>query len=166
MNLKESIRKILKEETEDFVTCLPLFKNFKIPKKGVVMTDIEYGTYNIDKFFWEVVDLVDYKSDNDYDRIRDMFLNLNRFCGIDSDVFIALLESFESKMGSLENRWGDDIINVSDDSWDDLKADIISRGKDFYVRAMSDFDMVQKMANDEDFEESFSYSFPMEDELS
>ena len=30
--MKELIRKILKEETEDFITCLPLFKDFKLPE--------------------------------------------------------------------------------------------------------------------------------------
>ena len=121
---------------------------------------------NIDKFFWKVIDFVDYKSDNDYDRIRDMFLNLNRFCGIDSNVFNALKDSFYSKYEALEERWGDDIYNVSDDSWSDLRSDIISRGRDFYYNAMSDFDMVQRMANDVDYTESFQYSFPYERELS
>ena len=163
--MKELIRKILKEETEDFVGCLPLFKEFKMPEDGFVVTDKKYGITNIDNFFWKVVDLVDYKSDNDYDRIRDMFLNLNRFCGIKSDVFDALKKSFYAKIEALEERWGDDIYNVGDDSWSDLRSDIISRGKDFYVKAMSDFDMVQRMANDEDYKESFQYAFPYEREL-
>ena len=30
---------------------------------------------------------------------------------------------------------------------------------------MTDFDMVQRMANEMDFEESFSYAFPYEKEL-
>lgn len=163
--MKELIRKILKEETEDFYTCLPLFRNFKMPEDGFVVTDKKYGITNIDNFFWKVVDLVDYKSDNDYDRIRELFLNLNRFCGIKSVVFDALKESFYSKIEALEERWGNDIYNVGDDSWSDLRSDIVSRGKDFYIKAMSDFDMVQRMANDEDFTESFSYAFPYEREL-
>ena len=165
MNLKESIRRILKEETEDFYTCLPLFKEFKIPEDGFVVTDKKYGIANIDKFFWKVVDLVDYKSDDDYDRIRELLLKLNRFCGIKPEVFKILLDSFKLKVDALEKRWGDNIKGVGDDSWSDLKADIVSRGRDFFMNAMTDFDMVQRMANDIDYTESFSYAFPYEREL-
>ena len=165
MNLKESIRKILKEETEDFYTCLPLFKEFKIPEDGFVVTDKKYGIANIDKFFWKVVDLVDYKSDDDYDRIRELLLKLNRFCGIKPEVFKILEDSLEIKMDALDERWGDDIREVGDDSWSDLRADIISRGRDFFMNAMTDFDMVQRMANDIDYTESFSYAFPYKHEL-
>jgi hypothetical protein len=94
-----------------------------------------------------------------------MFLNLNGFCGVGAEVFKALEESLKIKMKALDKRWGDDIREVGDDSWSDLKADIISRGRDFYNKAMTDFDMVQRMANEMDFVESFSYAFPYENEL-
>lgn len=165
MGLLESIKRILREETEDFMSCLPMFRQFKIPEDGFVVTDEKYGISNIDKFFWKVVDLVDYKSDNDYDRIREMFLNLNGFCGVSAEVFKALKKDLTSKMKALDKRWGDNIIEVGDDSWSDLRADIISRGRDFYNKAMTDFDMVQRMANEMDFVESFSYAFPYENEL-
>ena len=165
MGLLESIKRILREETEDLMSCLPMFRQFKMPEDGFVVTDEKYGISNIDKFFWRVVDLVDYKSDNDYDRIREMFLNLNGFCGVSAEVFKALKEALKIKLDALDKRWGDDIREVGDDSWSDLRADIISRGRDFYNKAMTDFDMVQRMANEMDFEESFSYAFPYEKEL-
>ena len=166
MNLKESIRKVLKEETEDFITCLPLFRDFKLPDDNVKIRDEKWYATNMDKFFWQVIDFVDYPLDNDYKRIRNIFLNLHRYCGIDSDVFLALKTCFYSKIEALEKKWGDDIYNVGDDSWGDLRSEIVSRGEDFYNRAMYDFDMVQRMANNEDYTESFQYAFPYHNELS
>lgn len=156
----------MREETEDFITCLPLFKDFKLPDDNVKIRDEKWYAVHMDKFFWQVIDFVDYPLDNDYKRIRNIFLNLNRYCGIDSDVILALKTCFYSKIEALEKKWGDDIYNVGDDSWGDLRSEIVSRGKDFYNRAMSDFDMVQRMANNEDYTESFQYSFPYHNELS
>ena len=149
--MKELIRKILKEETEDFYTCLPLFKEFKIPEDGFVVTDKKYGIANIDKFFWKVVDLVDYKSDDDYDRIRELLLKLNRFCGIKPEVFKILEDSLEIKMDALDERWGDDIREVGDDSWSDLRADIIQRGRDLFMNAMNEFSQVPRLGKDKDY---------------
>ena len=69
------------------------------------------------------------------------------------------------KINVIDKLHGDKIDDVSDDSWGDLKADIISRGKDFYNRAVSDFDLVQKMANEMDYKESFYYGVPYRSEL-
>ena len=65
-----------------------------------------------------------------------------------------------AKQGALEKAHEDKIKNVSDDSWNDLTADIVSRGKDFFLKALDDYDMVQTMANNMDYSESFSYAFP------
>ena len=60
MGLLESIKRILREETEDFITCLPLFKDFKLPDDNVKIRDEKWYAVHMDKFFWEVVDFVDY----------------------------------------------------------------------------------------------------------
>jgi hypothetical protein len=56
------------------------------------------------------------------------------------------------------NDWlGDPGIDVSDDSWGDLRNEVVGRGKEFYenitVRKLQD------MANVMDYHESFSYCF-------
>ena len=48
-------------------------------------------------------------------------------------------------------------FNVSDDSWSDLRAEIIGRGKDFFNSIT--VDKIEEMANNSDYKESFIYIF-------
>jgi len=74
-------------------------------------------------------------------------------------------EELLKKCKAIDNKWGDDIRGVGDDSWSDLKSDIVSRGKEYYDRALIDFDLVQRMSNEDDYTESFSYAIPYKSDL-
>jgi len=109
--------------------------------------------------------MVDFKSDNDYQRIKDLLKDLNSFAGVPSEKILILAKVLNFKTKAIDKKWGDDIYNVGDDSWSDLRCDVVSRGKEFYNRALVDFDLVQRMANDYDYKESFSYAIPYESDL-
>ena len=89
---KELIRKVLRESinAKDFI------------EKGEVITgmynDLEKltgsrktGVTSADDFFWYVVDLLDYKKDDNYRRVKKYLMDLNRFAGVPSEA-IRLLE--------------------------------------------------------------------------
>ena len=106
------------------------------------------------------MDDVDYKSDDDYKRVKKFIMDLFTYGGWDKKNANLLQALLGAKQGALEKAHEDKIKNVSDDSWNDLTADIVSRGKDFFLKALDDYDMVQTMANNNDYSESFAYSFP------
>lgn len=161
--MRELIRKILRESTEELLKYRELFRGFEIPEGG--LKGNEEGGTNVDNFFWKFVDMVDFKSDNDYQRIKDLLKDLNSFAGVPSEKILILAKVLNFKTKAIDKKWGDDIYNVGDDSWSDLRCDVVSRGKEFYNRALVDFDLVQRMANDYDYKESFSYAIPYESDL-
>ena len=165
--MKDLIKKVLRESinSKDLI------------EKGEVITrmynDLEKltgsrktGVTNADDFFWYVVDLLDYKKDDDYKRVKKYLMDLNRFAGVPSET-IRLLEKiiiFKSTSLDISSDRGRG-INVSDDGWGDLRVDVISRGKDFYDSVINDSDIMKKMADNYDYSESFLYGIPYEDEL-
>lgn len=164
---KELIRKVLRESinAKDLI------------EKGEVITrmynDLEKssgsrktGVTSADDFFWYVVDLLDYKKDDNYRRVKKYLMDLNRFAGVPSEA-IRLLEKiimFKSTSLDISSDRGRG-INVGDDGWGDLRVDVISRGKDFYDNAIKDSDIMKKMAEHRDYSESFLYGIPYKDEL-
>ena len=139
-----------------------------LPRPNIDKIDVDYNTgeTNGDDFFWPLIDILDYKSDNSYKRVKEIILDLYRFTGaLSYEDIMLFIKILEFKLRALEKHHGDKIRGVSDDSWGDLKADIVSRGKDFYDKAISDFDLVQKMSNDIDYTESFYYGIPYISEL-
>ena len=165
--MKDLIKKVLRESI-----------NAKdLMEKGEVITrmynDLEKltgsrktGVTNADDFFWYVVDLLDYKKDDDYKRVKKYLMDLNRFAGVPSEA-IRLLEKiimFKSTSLDISSDRGRG-INVGDDGWGDLRVDVISRGKDFYDSVINDSDIMKKMSDNYDYSESFLYGIPYEDEL-
>ena len=167
MIYKDLIKKVLRES----VNAKDLIE------KGEVITrmynDLEKltgsrktGVTSADDFFWYVVDLLDYKKDDNYRRVKKYLMDLNRFAGVPSEA-IRLLEKiimFKSTSLDISSDRGRG-INVGDDGWGDLRVDVISRGKDFYDSVIKDSDIMKKMADNYDYSESFLYGIPYEDEL-
>lgn len=157
-NINESVDKSDLKSISKFVSSLP--RPEELSGNG------ETGETSGDDFFWPIVELLDYKSDNDYRRVKSIFMDLYNFTGaLTKEDIILFIKIMNFKINVIDKLHGDKIDDVSDDSWGDLKADIISRGKDFYNRAISDFDLVQKMANEMDYKESFYYGVPYRSEL-
>ena len=161
--MRALIKKVLKESTEELLKYRKIFSDFEIPEEG--LKGNENGATNVDDFFWGIVDMVNYKSDNDYQRIKDLLKDLNAFAGVSSEKILLLAKVLNFKTKAIDKKWGDDIYNVGDDSWSDLRCDIVSRGKEFYNKALMDFDLVQRMANEDDYKESFSYAIPYTSDL-
>ena len=165
--MKELIRKVLKESVygKDLI------------EKGAVVTamynDIEKFTGNretgvtsVDDFFWYIVDLVDYKKDDDYRRVKKYLMDLNRLAGVPSNAIRLLSKIIMFKSTALDissdRARG---IDVSDDSWGDLRVDVISRGKEFYDKAVKSSYVMKKMAEHRDYTESFMYGIPYPNDL-
>lgn len=108
--------------------------------------------------YWEVIELLKWKNDHDYERIT-------KELSVYNDDFKKKLQDFcyskiEELRDNFEKEWlkfGSDGINVSEDGWYDLRADVVGRGKDFYYSITKE--KLQQMADENDYEENFLYSF-------
>lgn len=165
LNIQESIRRTLKESVQELLKYRKLFNDLKLPEEGLVINNKKLGITNLDNFFWDFVDLADYKSDNDYKRIHTTLMDLYTFVGVPAEKIMVLEMILKIKCKVIDDKWGEDIRNIGDDSWSDLRADIVSRGKSFYLKALTYFDLVQTMANEDDYNESFFYSIPYQYDL-
>ena len=165
--MKDLIKKVLRES----------FNGKELIENGAVITamyndlgkltgDKSTGVTSADDLFWYVVDLVDFKNDDDYNRVKKYLLDLNRFAGVPSEAINLISKVLNFKSNSLDiSSDGGRGIDVSDDGWSDLRGDVISRGKDFFNNAMNNSDIMKKMADEYDYTESFFYAIPYEYEL-
>ncbi len=106
--------------------------------------------------FWELIESANWTKDHDYHRIQNVFGNL------DENVFKMLKAFVDEKMANLATRFKSDWlanpgIEVSDDGWMDLRAEVIGRGKIFYENIT--VAILQQMANTDDYTECFIYCF-------
>lgn len=104
--------------------------------------------------YWRIIELVDWKSDGDYKRINAMFSVIPKQARKNLYSFIekkhhALKKCFESDAISGE-------FNVSDDGYDDLTAEVVGRGKDFYNSITAK--KLRRMGNNREYTENFTYS--------
>jgi len=118
--------------------------------------DTERNSSELDRF-WKFVEEANWKSDHDEKRISKM-LHTN----YDEGEIKSLQDTYQTLLDNLndmfEQDWlGDPGINVSDDGWWDLRADVIGRGREFY-KGVS-VEKLQRMANQRDYVENFGYSF-------
>jgi hypothetical protein len=110
-----------------------------------------------EKELWTIIEQANWKSDHNYKRISEEWSKL------DEDTFNQLEEFIGEKMEALYNNYEDAWLNndgnggfdVSDDSWMDLRADVVGRGETFYNNITAD--ILRKMAWMDDYEECFSY---------
>lgn len=153
--------KKINESKNDLIKISKFISSLPRPTIDELVGDYNTGETNGDDFFWPIIEFLNYKSDNNYKRVKELILDLYRFTGaLSYDDIMLLIKILEFKLTALEKNHGNKIKNVSDDSWSDLRADIVSRGEDFYNKAVLDFDLVQRMADDNDYKESFYYGIP------
>ena len=122
---------------------------------GFSQRDIEY--------FWDVVESVEWTMDYDYDRIKNHIkLNYPNDCVMFKNIFDyytnELYQRFEDDW--LERNGGIG-IEASDDSWSDLRAEVIGRGKEFYTNITAE--QLKRMGDTRDYRESFAYAFNFDD---
>ena len=108
---------------------------------------------------WRMIESLKWKSDHDYERISDELSKLDTSVKSELEDFVRNKASILYK--KYRDAWlgndGGPGFSVGDDSWDDLVYDVVGRGEDFYNSITTD--KLREMANNKDFEESFSYCF-------
>ena len=96
-------------------------------------------------------------SDGDYNRIKQQLID--NFTPSEIKQLDDFVRSKVNELGQrFHNNWlGDPGIGVSDDGWSDLRNEVVGRGKEFYENIT--VEKLQEMANNNDYNESFSYCF-------
>ena len=112
---------------------------------------------NLEENYWKQVEELEWSKDADYKRIEQYLIN-----NLTPSKAIQLEDFVNNKVIELgkrfHNDWlGDPGIEVSDDSWGDLRNEVVGRGKEFYENIT--VGKLQEMANTNDYHESFSYCF-------
>lgn len=127
---------------------------YEIRKIQNTETPVNKNTLS-EKELWSLIEKANWKSDHDYDRIQKEFEQLPE------DVYEQLSEFISLKVKALADKYHDDWlgdpgIDCGDDSWSDLRADVVGRGEDFY-NSIS-VEKLMEMASNYDYEESFLYT--------
>ena len=112
---------------------------------------------NLEENYWKQIEELEWSEDADYKRIEQYLIN-----NLTPSEAIQLEDFVNNKVIELgkrfHNDWlGDPGIEVSDDSWGDLRNEVVGRGKEFYENIT--VAKLQEMANVMDYHESFSYCF-------
>jgi hypothetical protein len=107
--------------------------------------------------YWRLIENAQWKSDHNYNRISDEWSKLP------NNEFQELKEFIHEKVKILSKTYydawlgkdGGPGIDASDDSWSDLRYDVVGRGEEFYNSIT--VDKLREMASRYDYQESFCY---------
>ena len=106
--------------------------------------------------FWSIIDQLNWSKDKDYNRIKSELMEMDENFRDEISVFVSrkMIDLYDK----YEQEWlSDPGIEVSDDGWSDLRAEIIGRGETFYNEIS--VKKLKEMALSMDYTESFIYSF-------
>jgi|CXWL01.1.fsa_nt_gi hypothetical protein len=113
--------------------------------------------------FWEVVDAIDWRSHQDYNKGGAIMFNNLKLSKAEvrtlRGVKQAYFKPLWDKLLVMFNADHDKDYHMSDDSLSDLCDEIIGRGWSYYKTVMECPEIAIKMARANDYEESFSYCF-------
>lgn len=101
--------------------------------------------------FWEIVQELNFKSDNDFERCSYQLTSrfeLGELLELE-DIAWDLVRNLHLKFPHHQD--------ISDDGWSDLCYDIVSRGKEFYESITEP--KIKEMIKSKDYVTSFGYSF-------
>lgn len=98
---------------------------------------------------WKIIENANWNKDHNYERIKNKFSNLPNYQKTQLFNFVSSLND------NLEKKYGNKIKNVSDDSWSDLKYEVIGRGRKFYNNIS--LSKLNEMNKKGDYKESFGY---------
>ena len=112
---------------------------------------------NLEDQYWKQIEELEWSKDHDYKRIEQYLID--NFTAVESvDLMKFTADKQDDLMARFHNDWlADPGIEVSDDGWGDLTAEVVGRGKKFYESIT--VKKLQEMAINRDYYESFSYSF-------
>jgi len=107
-----------------------------------------------EKEAWEWIRKANWKKDHDYERIQKFFEK-----HLTPNERKQLRNFYDKKMKELYQKhktYWLKYIPISDDSWMDLRAEVIGRGKSFYNSITPT--KLRQMALNDDYHENFGYS--------
>ncbi len=109
------------------------------------------------KRLWKQVEELNWQSDGDYRRIEELIKN--RYNLSSAKELAEFVDSKVTELGhEFEKAWlGDPGIACSDDSWSDLRYEVVGRGQEFFETITTS--KLQDMALARDYQESFEYCF-------
>ena len=119
------------------------------------MNDLE------DKYWKQIEELEWYTdsfiSDGDYGRIKQQLID--NFTPSEIKQLDGFVRNKVNELGKrFHNDWlGNPGIDVGEDSWGDLRNEVVGRGKEFYENIT--VAKLQEMADNNDYNESFGYCF-------
>jgi len=107
--------------------------------------------------YWQQIEELEWSQDGDYRRIKQQLID--NFTPSEAKQLDDFVRNKVNELGKrFNNDWlGDPGIAVSDDSWSDLRNEVVGRGKEFYENIT--VAKLQEMADNNDYNESFSYCF-------
>ncbi len=107
--------------------------------------------------YWQQIEELEWSRDGDYKRIEQQLID--NFTPSEIKQLDVFVRSKVNELGQrFHNDWlGNPGIDVSDDSWSDLRNEVVGRGKEFYENIT--VAKLQEMADNNDYNESFSYCF-------
>ena len=112
---------------------------------------------DLENKYWQQIEELEWSKDGDYKRIEEYIKNNYSYSS--ARQLVDFVDDKVIELGKrFDNDWlGDPGIDVSDDSWGDLRNEVVGRGKEFYENIT--VAKLQEMANTNDYNESFSYCF-------
>ena len=112
---------------------------------------------DLENEYWQQIEELEWSKDGDYKRIEQQLID-----NFKPSEALQLADFVGNKVDELGKRFNDDWlgdpgIDVSDDSWGDLRNEVVGRGKEFYENIT--VAKLQEMADNNDYNESFGYCF-------
>lgn len=106
--------------------------------------------------YWRWIEELEWSKDGDYKRVEQYLKdNFSKSEVHELDKFRA---KKVNKLSQLFNSyWLDDVIPVGEDSWSDLRNEVVGRGKEFYENIT--VEKLKEMSYNSDYNESLSYCF-------
>lgn len=114
-----------------------------------------------EKELWKWIRKAQWKKDHDYKRIEKFYIfNLN------PSQLMQLRSFVDKKIDALDKKYRKywiDNIPISDDSWMDLRAEVIGRGESFYKSITPA--KLKKIGETGDYRECFEYGIPHAEDI-
>ena len=108
--------------------------------------------------YWQIIESLEWGKDGDYKRTQNEFRRM-KISGLEKSIIADFVREKVRELNvDFKQHWlANDFGWVSDDSWWDLRAEVVGRGKEFYEN-ISVYKLGEMAAN-LDYRENFQYTF-------
>lgn len=125
--------------------------------KKITTLPVDESLMTEDKF-WELIDLSKWPT-IDYGKVKIFYLKM-----LSKEECHSFRTTLDIAYCILDEVANGKINGVSDDSYSDLLNHIIGLGKESFYEHANDFQLIQNRADKNQYEESFSYCIPYDDD--